>query len=58
MVADLNGTKDTIKMLASLNACFPHAKVRLVAFTKINVPRSFGRRGGVGKRYSRRVAEQ
>ncbi|CAM9232286.1 unnamed protein product, partial [Ectocarpus fasciculatus] len=26
VVADLNGSKDTIKMLASLNQCFPHAK--------------------------------
>jgi len=28
VVADLNGSKDTVKMLASLNECFPHAKVR------------------------------
>ncbi|CAM9274498.1 unnamed protein product [Scytosiphon promiscuus] len=26
VVADLNGSKDTIKMLASLNECFPHAQ--------------------------------
>ncbi|CAN0572712.1 unnamed protein product, partial [Ectocarpus sp. 12 AP-2014] len=26
VVADLNGSKDTIKILASLNQCFPHAK--------------------------------
>ncbi len=28
VVADLNGSKDTVKMLACLNECFPHAKVR------------------------------
>lgn len=28
VVADLNGCKDTIKMLASLNDCFPHPQVR------------------------------
>lgn len=27
MVADLNGSKDTVTMLACLNNCFPHAKV-------------------------------
>lgn len=27
VVADLNGSKDTIKMLACLNKCFPHGKV-------------------------------
>eukprot|EP00752_Nemacystus_decipiens_P005273 g4783.t1 len=26
VVADLNGSKDTVKMLACLNKCFPHAK--------------------------------
>ena len=28
VVADLNGSKDTVKMLACLNKCFPHAKVK------------------------------
>lgn len=31
VVADLNGSKDTIKMLSCLNECFPGAKVRRIS---------------------------